>query len=455
MKTEIPPPDIRLEGKVTILPFPPQRDVSAVASVIPPEDAEPKLNAKEEIRRLAKLDTRDYELERKDAAKRLKVRPSALDGFVAAERNEDAGEHQQGHVITLSQPDPWPEPVDGAMLLDNIRASIRRHVVMSTHTADTAALWVLHTYTVNHFGVSPRLAITSPEKGCGKTTLLDVLSHLVSRAMLAANITAAATFRVLDLHQPTLLIDEADTFLKGNDELRGILNSGHRQNGSVIRLVGDDHEPRAFRTYSACAIAMIGNLPPTLADRSLLVELRRRRSDEKIQGFRFDRTAHLDKLASQAARWSLDHAHLIKDCDPDMPVGVDNRAADNWRPLMAIADVIGHGWDERSRRAALAAHVTDDSAPSMLLTDIRAIFCKRTVDRLSSADIIAALTGMEGRPWAEYKNGAPITAHGLAKLLSVYKIFSGNIRIEGATPKGYHLSQFQDAFDRYLPEQDQ
>lgn len=454
MKTELPPPDTRLEGKVTILPFPLKRDVLAVASVVPPDAAEPK-PAEVEIRRLAQLSTRDYELERKDAAKRLKVRPSALDGFVATERDQDAGGHQQGRAFALPQPDPWPEPVVGAELLDDIRASIQRHVVMFNHAADTAALWVLHTYLVSQFGISPRLAIISPEKGCGKTTLLDVLSHLVPRPLLSANISVAATFRVLDMHQPTLLIDEADTFLKDNDELRGILNSGHRQNGSVTRLVGDDHEPRAFNTYSACAIAMIGKLPPTLADRSLAIELRRRRSDEKIEGFRFDRTAHLDELASRAARWAMDHFGLIKGADPAMPLGVHNRAADNWRPLIAIADAVGDGWPGRSRRAALAAgadRVTDDSAQLMLLADIRAIFSKQDVDRLPSADIVAALTAMEGHPWAEYRNGMPITPNGLAKLLSVYKISPGTIRIQDATPKGYRLSQFEDAFKRYLPE---
>jgi putative DNA primase/helicase len=362
--------------------------------------------------------------------------------------------HKQGRAFAFSQPDPWPVPVDGARLLDDIQAQIRRHIVMSDHAADTAALWVLHTYLVSQFGVSPRLAIVSPEKGCGKTTLLDVLSHLVPRPLLAANISVAATFRILEMHQPTLLIDEADTFLKNNDELRGILNSGHRQNGSVIRIVGDDLEPRAFATYSACAIAKIGNLPPTLADRSVTIELRRRLPYEKIDGFRFDRTVRLDELARRASRWAIDGAGLIKGADPDMPSGVHNRAADNWRPLLAIADAVGEGWSERARRAAFSAsadRVAEDSIQLMLLADIRAIFQKEDADRLPSAGIVAALTALEGRPWGEYRNGAPISQSGLARLLSVYKISPGTIRIDGATPKGYYLSQFEDAFERYLP----
>jgi putative DNA primase/helicase len=257
----------------------------------------------DEIRRLAGLSVIDYERERKDAAERLNVRASILDRLVAAERDDFDDDGKQGRILSLPEPEPWPEPVDGAALLGAISANIRRHVVLSDHATDTAALWAVHTYLVDCFGISPRLAITSPEKGCGKTTALDVLSRLILRPLPTANASAAAIFRVVELQRPTLLIDEADTFLPENEELRGILNSG--RGGSVIRTVGEDFEPRSFSTYSACAIALIGRLPATLADRSVPIELRRRRADEPIEAFRFDRTAHLDQLARKAARWLL------------------------------------------------------------------------------------------------------------------------------------------------------
>ena len=162
------------------------------------------------------------------------------------------------------------------------------------------ALWVVHTYLLDCFGISPRLAITSPEKGCGKTTPLDVLSQLVWRPLPTANASAAAIFRVVELQRPTLLIDEADTFLPENEELRGILNSGHRQGGSVIRTVGEEFEPRSFSTYSACAIALIGRLPATLADRSVPIELRRRRTTN--QSSRFGLTAPASRPARPQGR---------------------------------------------------------------------------------------------------------------------------------------------------------
>ena len=210
----------------------------------------------------------------------------------------------KGAPFPFLKPEPWPEPVDGAALLDSIAEAIRRFVVLSDHCRDTAALWALHSCLIDCFLVSPRLAISSPAKQCGKTTLLDVLACLVLRPLPTANVTSSAVFRVVEAHRPTLLVDEADTFLRDNDELRGIINSGHRRGGSVLRTVGDDHEPRAFSTYSACAIALIGNLPDTLHDRSVVINLKRRLPTEEIHPFRLDRAGHLDVLARQAARWA-------------------------------------------------------------------------------------------------------------------------------------------------------
>ncbi len=454
MTGEFPPPDDRLKGMVKVVQFPVRRDVLNVASSSDQNVKEPPNEPDQEIERLAKLERLAYDRERKNAANRLKIRVGLLDRLVDAKRGQPYDEGKQGHALNLAEPEAWPDPVDGAKLLDDVAAIIGRHVVMSDHAADAAALWVLHTHLVQNFAVSPRLAITSPEKGCGKTTLLDVLSHLVARPLLTANTTAAATFRIVAMKQPTLLIDEADTFLADNNELRGILNSGHRQGGSVIRIVGDDLEPRAFATYSACAIALIGKLPATLADRSVTIELRRRRPDEAIETFRFDRTGRLDDLARQASRWAIDDFSLVRGADPKMPEGVHNRAADNWRPLLAIADAVGGQWPERARRAARSAAAArqdnDDSARLMLLVDVQAIFNQRGMDRLPSADIIEALTAMENRPWAEFRSGKPISPIGLARLLSAYKISPGTIRTENGTPKGYYLADFQDAFDRYL-----
>jgi putative DNA primase/helicase len=459
MTAEVPPPDARLANKVKIVklkvktrPSNGSEDRSNAFSSETAGNVRSAIDEGVEIGRLAKLGTLEYERERKEAAERLNLRASMLDRLVAAERGKFEDGNKQGRTLTLAAPEPWPRPVGGADLLNTLGATIRSHVVMPDNATTTAALWVAHTYLLDCFSISPRLAITSPEKGCGKTTLLDVLSRVVMRPLATANATASAIFRVVETQRPTLLIDEADTFLSENEELRGILNSGHRQGGSVIRTVGENFEPRSFSTYSACAIALIGKLTPTLADRSLSIDLRRRRPDEPIETFRFDRTDHLDRLASQAARWTLDHAASVRDADPEIPDGVFNRAADNWRPLLAIADVAGGEWPARARQAVRVASGSDEQSIRVaLLGDTRVIFAERGVDRLPSVELVEALVAIEGRPWAEWKAGKPITANGLARLLAPFGITPDTIRTGDRTPKGYQRAHFEDAFSRYLP----
>jgi putative DNA primase/helicase len=305
--------------------------------------------------------------------------------------------------------------------------------------------------------ISPRLAFTSPTKGCGKTTALDVMGQLVLRPLAAANVSPSAIFRVVEAHHPTLLIDEADSFLKGNEELRGVLNSGHRRGGSVLRTVavGEDFEVRSFATYGAIAIGLIGQLPGTLADRSVSVALIRRKRDESITPFRLDRVERLVVLARKLARWATDKAEAISGVEPEMPAGLYNRAADNWRPLLAIATMAGGGWLARGHKAALAsdADVDEMSRLELLLGDTRDVFEGLTgdKDRISSAHLIERLCEIVPRPWAEYgKSGKPLTQNKLARLLKPLGIVPQKVRIGTETPNGYHRHQFEEAWERFL-----
>jgi hypothetical protein len=413
-----------------------------------------------EIKRLTKLSPLQYARERAAIADRFGIGVAVLDKLVNAERRKD-DDGKQGRAISFPEREAWPEPVDGAELLDEIATAIRHHVVLFDQCRDTAALWATHTYLLNQFLISPRLAIRSPIKQCGKTTLLDVLEHLVFKPLTSGSLTSAVVFRVVEAYRPTLLVDEADTFLHDNEELRGVLNTGHRASGSVTRNVpvGDSYEPRQFSTFSAVAIAAIGNLPDTLHDRSVVIDLKRRLPSETIAPFYADRTAHLDVLARKAARWCHDHAEQIKAVDgPELlPPGIYNREGDNWRPLLAIAQVASGDWPDRARKAAEAASVTteDESRLALLLGDIRSIFVERgSPKRLRSADLVADLRAIEGRPWAEYgKARKPISQNQLARLLKPLGIAPEVFRDEEATPRGYVLEHFSDAFDRYLPSQ--
>jgi Protein of unknown function (DUF3631) len=407
-----------------------------------------------EIARLAQLSPLDYERQREAAAVRLGVRVSALDSFVKAQRAESTEAGVQGRAFEVAKSDPWSDSVDGARLLSDIAGVIRRHVALPDGTAEIVSVWVLCTYCYDAFMISPRLAITSPEKGCGKTTLLDVLGCLVARPLPTSNATVGAIFRVVETMKPTLLMDEAETFLPENDELRGILNTGHRKGGSVLRCVGDDHEPRTFSTWAPAAIAAIGKLPDTIEDRSISCKMRRRKATERVESFRSDRTEHLRILVRKAMRWVADNDAALRDADPDVGE-LQNRVADNWRPLLAVADVAGGIWPNRMREIATAAVAarSEQSIKVQLLTDIKAAFETKGTDKLSSESLTDFLVKLEDRPWVEWKGGRPLTKAALGRLLSPFGISSTPIRFGLDVAKGYHLSAFEDVFARYTPSQ--
>src|SRR5262249_11977847 len=159
--------------------------------------------------------------------------------------------------------------------LDLLTAYVRRYVVVPLEVTHTVALWVLHAWALDAFGISPYLFLTSPTKRCGKTTLLDLIRAVTPRAIAASNITGPAVFRAIEHFKPTLMIDEADTFLADHDELKGILNAGHRRNTAfVVRTVGDNHDPKQFSVWAAKVIAAIGKISDTLQDRSIIIHMR-------------------------------------------------------------------------------------------------------------------------------------------------------------------------------------
>jgi hypothetical protein len=422
------------------------------------EELGPKERFEAEVKKLASLSDIEYNVERKNAAKSLRVTVTFLDRLVRSARNVNVADTGQGRAISLPDPEPWPYPVEGAELLNDIAAAICRYVVVPLHVADAIALWVVHCYGYEVFICTPRLAITSPEKQCGKTTLLDVLGCLVPRPLPAANITASAVFRTVEIAKPTILIDEADTFLEGNDELRGILDSGHRINGNVIRVVGDHHEPRQFSTHSPAAIAMIGKLPPTLADRSIAVALRRRLPNETVNPFRMHKIDDLKQLSRKAARWARDNVESLQRLDPTLPDRLFNRQADNWGPLFAIADIAGGDWPDRIKGAAelieFGQSADEQSVGEQLLADLRDIFDETALTRMPSQDLVSRLVSNEGRPWAEWSYGKPMTVNQLARALRPFGIFPTNIRLpSGKILKGYYREHLNDSIARYLPNQ--
>lgn len=377
----------------------------------------------------------------------------------AAMPKHNAETETQGTPIKLADPPQWLDEVDGVLLSNEIAETIRRFVVISAESVTAIALWIVLTFTFDAFDVLPLLAILSPVKRCGKTRLMSLLSALVLRPLSTSNITPAALFRSIEKFRPTLLADEGDTFLGDRDELRGIINSGHTpETAFVIRTVGDQYEPKIFSTWAPKAIAQIGDLPDTIEDRSIVIGMRRRSSEEKVERWRARRHREFEPLRQRLARWAADNAELLRSADPAVPDELtSDRAVDNWRPLFAIADAIGGEWPSLARNAAIAAAIGEASTESIgvvLLLDMRHLF-RQGGERLPTSHVLKALNGADERPWATFASGKPMTPRNLAALLKPFGIRSKQYRFEdGTNGRGYSADDFGDAFKRYLGSSD-
>ena len=352
-----------------------------------------------------------------------------------------------------STPEPWPEPVDGNALLSELAGHFARYLVLPRYAPHTLALWIIHSYTWPSGRIAAYLALLSPEKRCGKTTALSIAAALAHRALAASNVTPAALFRVIEQDKPTMLIDEADSFLRDNEELRGILNAGFTQESAfVIRTVGENHEPRTFNVFGVKLFAGIGKLPGTLSDRCIIISMRRKDRGDTVERFR-GRVDGAEELRRKCARWAQDHAKQITDADPAVSDALNDRAADIWRPLLAIADLAGGRWPDDARCAALelSADVEDDSINVKLLAACRAYFTEHTADRVLSKELLAFLNDQEEESWCTFNRGDVMNARQLADRMKSYGVRSRTIREGTDRAKGYYKEDFDDAFTRYLP----
>ena len=413
-----------------------------------------------EVERLAGLDVLDYEATRVDAAQRLGVRASVLDREITRVRRKlgldvSDDDNGQGRAVKFTDVWAWPEVVDGDFLATTLARAVKTYAVLSDAQADAIAIWAVHSWMIDRFSISPRLAITSPTKGCGKTTVLRLLGQIARRPKRAGSISPPALFRAVEKFQPTLLLDETEKYVEHGGDLHALINEGHAQGATVLRVLGEKMELREFRIYCALAFCRNGRIPDDLEQRSIVIEMQRRRPDEPLAELPENRPcAVLQDLARMCARWSEDNAASVGDVDPDMG-SLINRLRDNWHPLFSIGDAIGGDWPDRIREAAaiLVPRESESTGP-MLLADIKATFAGRKgewADRMFSEMVTVALAAIEGSPWAEYgKARKPISKNQLAQLLKAFKIVPDTVTIGTKRLKGYYRHQFQEAWERYL-----
>jgi hypothetical protein len=371
-------------------------------------------------------------------------------------------------------------PTDGAELLDDLVNTLTRFVIFADkHSAAAVALWIAATHALPWFDCAPRLVITSPEKRCGKTRLLDIIEGTCNHPLATSDATVAAIFRSIPPIDentgdsiaveatPTLIIDEADAIFgnskvaEQHEDLRKLLNAGHQRGRPALRCVGPHQTPTQFPTFAMAVLAGIGSMPDTITDRAANIAMRRRAHGERVAQFRRRRdTGTLKEIRYRLNRWVWSGAdHDLSKTDTrnnnvrfaaERSMPVEDRAADTWEPLVAIADAAGGHWPGTARAACkalvAAADAADetDSLNTKLLADIKQIFADTRVPFLASKELVVRLRGIEESPWVEFD-------YNPSKLAYRLKEFGVKSRRDPAgAVRGYSLESLTDAFSRYL-----
>jgi hypothetical protein len=359
-------------------------------------------------------------------------------------------------------PPSRPPGQASAVLLGELHAALCRYVILpSPQAADAVTLWVAASHAQPAWEHAPRLAVVSPLKRCGKSRLLDVVAETCHHPLITVNATIAAVVRSIGADPPTLLVDEADTLwgskkqADNNEDLRGLLNAGHQRNRPMLRWDVTSRTAEQLDTFAMALLAAIGELPDTIMDRAVVIRMRRRAPGERVDPYRTRRDAPpLNQLRDRLAGWAREHLRELHHAAPAMPL--EDRAADTWEPLIALADLAGGDWPTRARAAATvmtaaeAQHEEDTSASVRLLGDLREAF--GAAEALYSTTILDRLHKLDEAPWADWY-GHPLRPRELANLLRPYDLRPKSVR-EGGTGrplKGYARADLHDAWRRYLP----
>ena len=297
------------------------------------------------------------------------------------------------------------------------------------------------------------------------------LEKLANRPLIAANITPSALFRVIEETQPTLLIDEADTFLRGRNAMQGILNAGYDREGAYVMRVAGRAEPfttgdarfaegnegrrswaktrlARYSVWCPKVMAGIGTLPETLADRCVVITMQRKAPADACERLR---TLRSEEVRSRCAAFVRERSGEIAKAEPEIPGELNDRAADIWEPLLVIADLAGGEWPALARKAAQQLSVRQSSTEAVghLLREVCALFTQAGRERMFSREILAGLENLSGRPWESLRKGRELSAWWLGAQLREAGMQRRTIRIEGEVGKGYALEELAEAMERW------
>ncbi|MCZ6807015.1 MAG: DUF3631 domain-containing protein [Deltaproteobacteria bacterium] len=386
-------------------------------------------------------------------------------GKPSAPSREEGGAGGAGRPLVFENPEPWPEAVDGAALVEQMEALFTKYLVLPEGAPIVLAVWCLYTWGSDCFDVATYVCLRSPRPRCGKSNTINVIHRLAHWCVPTVNTSVAALFRMLDRDAPTILMDEGDTMFgkKHTDksvELQGILNAGYTRTAArVIRTVGDSFEPRVFSVFSPKVFALIGVLPPTLEDRCVDIPMQRRMKRERVSKMR-DRVldAECVNMDRMAYRWTLDHTDELTAARPDELMNVDDRKSQVTEPLLAVADAVGGDVRERLRKAlqSLCAvkEISDDDAGTLLLSEFRVLFEAQASERVSTKSATQWLGDREDRPWSSWgRSGKPITSVAIARLLKGFGPTPKQWREGKTVVRGYLKQSFGRAWESYCPSE--
>lgn len=344
-------------------------------------------------------------------------------------------------------------------VLDEVREAYTRLVVYpSSEHADTVALYTAATHAQDVWEHATRLVLKSPVRRCGKTRSLEIMRELAWNPLVAANASVAVIVHSIDEDDPpTIILDEADVIFstrrgersESAEDLRGILNAGHSRGWPYLRWDVKRREREECATFAMAALGSIGDLPDTIEDRGVVIPMRRRAPGEAVESWRRRRVIpKLRELGERLHEAVRAHVDQLRDAEPLLPV--EDRAADCWEPLVALADIAGGSWPDRARRACLTlsgeVEPDDASAGERLLSDLQEVWGEEA--HVPTAELLPRLHGLEESPWGDWY-GRPLSARDLARLLRPYRIGSKNIRLDGGQSKGYAKEDLEDAWTRY------
>ena len=356
--------------------------------------------------------------------------------------------------------EPHYKEVSGEELFFTIQKTFNRFLVLPNDADVAITLWIMFSWVHNAFDYSPILNVWSPTKRCGKTRLLKVIRRLVPKPLSTSNITPSAIFRSVERDEPTLLIDEADTFLSASEEITGVINSGYERDSAYVtrnEKVGDEYIPTQIRTWCPKVLAGIGNRKETIIDRSLSIHMMRISRQRKVERYSRQVYDEMDHINSMLQRWRNDNGDKLDDLYnnslPNTPDCLNDRATDIWNILLTIADHIGGAVPDIARKSSVVISYEEDepeSSPVELLEHILRASKDKGWSESTGNDICRELCQFEDAPWSEVNNGKPITPNKLARMLKPFKVKPKQTWSAG-TGKNRRLYQIKDVEQAYAP----